>query len=187
MHDQSDGCRTARLRTLPRHVAEPNDVLRRSVALVCRRSTAVGQRDYWTLVADNWASVGLRALARPPRPPFGSTDRWAGAERPSGVVHRVGNGQDGTATSDVHAHREPVRRARRRTRREGGFAVQLVSWATMAALSIHTCSRLMRPSRKSKTCRMRKVIRRPLPGNPRNSPVTVPVIDCSRIIESPEK
>ena len=68
-----------------------------------------------------------------------------------------------------------------------GFAGQLVSWATMAALSIHTCSRQMRPSRKSKTWRMRKVIRRLFPGMPRISPVTVPVIDCSRIIESPEK
>ena len=36
----------------------------------------------------------------------------------------------------------------------------------------------------SKTCRMRKLMRRPSPGRPGSDPMTVPFISCSRIIAS---
>ena len=38
--------------------------------------------------------------------------------------------------------------------------------------------------RNSKTCTMRKLMRRPFPGRPGSEPMTVPVISCSRIIAS---
>jgi len=55
---------------------------------------------------------------------------------------------------------------------------------TIAALSSQTFSRLIRPFRNSKTCGMRKLMRRPFPGGPGSDPMTVPVISCSRIIAS---
>jgi len=45
----------------------------------------------------------------------------------------------------------------------------------------------MRPSRNSKTCKIRNVTRRPLPGIPSIWPVTVPVIIWSRIMASSAK
>src|SRR3712207_1223094 len=41
-------------------------------------------------------------------------------------------------------------------------------------VSIHTFSRLMRPARNSKTCSIRKLTCRPLPGTPARLPVTSP-------------
>ena len=47
------------------------------------------------------------------------------------------------------------------------------------AASIHTFSRLMRPSVNSKTCSIRNRTSRPFPGMPANRPVTVALTSCS--------
>jgi hypothetical protein len=54
----------------------------------------------------------------------------------------------------------------------------------MAPVSSHTCSREMRSSLNSNTWKIPKVTRRPLPGMPNISPITLPVMDCSRNIVS---
>ena len=62
-----------------------------------------------------------------------------------------------------------------------------LSRAITAAASSQMFSRLIRSSRNSKTCIIRKLIRRPLPGSPSSEPMTVPVMSCSRTIASSAK
>jgi hypothetical protein len=61
-----------------------------------------------------------------------------------------------------------------------------VSCAAIDAPSSHTFSREILPSLNSKTCSMRKVIRRLLPGMPRKAPVTTAVMRSSTVAASSE-